>query len=70
MGVKQLEEFTTQQSLIAAVQIYDESPTEENNQKVATIIEKEITRIEIERDYELFFYKMQYPRRYSWLPRK
>ncbi len=53
VGVKQLEEFTTRQSLMTAVQNYDESPTEENNQKVVTALAKEIIRIEGERDYAL-----------------
>ena len=53
VGEKQLEEFKTKQILMAAVQTYEENPTEENNQKLETIIAKEITRIEAERDYAL-----------------
>ena len=53
VAAKQLEEFKTKQILIAAVQTYEESPTEENNQKLATIISKEIIRIEAARDYAL-----------------
>ena len=53
VGIKQLEEFTTQQSLIAAVQSYEENPTEANGQRVLMVIAKEITRIEGERDYAL-----------------
>ncbi len=53
VGEKQLEELTTQQSLIATVQIYEDSPSDENNQKVVTALAKEITRIESERDYAL-----------------
>ena len=50
---KQLEESAIQQSLIAAAQAFDEQPTKENNLRVATIIAKEITRMEAERDYAL-----------------
>ena len=53
VGGKQLEEFATQQSLMAAVQIYEDSPSDENNQKVVTALAKEISRIEDERDYAL-----------------
>lgn len=48
---KQREESTIQQTLMTAVKKYEGNPTKENNQQLITIIEKEITRIEAERDY-------------------
>ncbi len=53
VAAKQLETSTAQQSLIAAVQFYEENHSEVNGQQVLIITAKEITRIEAERDYAL-----------------